>query len=99
MNRRRFLSALASLGVASTTKYFLPPIGGWHSDVIFNPGNLNLRFHAVVSSYRGTRYYELKRPNLRSLIFTGDAEAVTYIEAHIKPYGCTVSLIPERYYQ
>lgn len=34
MNRRRFLSILAGTAAASTVSYFLPPIGGWHSDVI-----------------------------------------------------------------
>lgn len=30
---------LAAMGAASTTKYFLPPIGGWHSDLIYNPAD------------------------------------------------------------
>lgn len=34
MNRRRFLQILAGTAAASTTAYFLPPIGGWKSDVI-----------------------------------------------------------------
>lgn len=34
MNRRRFLSILAGTAAASTVSYFLPPIGGWRSDVI-----------------------------------------------------------------
>jgi hypothetical protein len=37
MNRRRFLTLLAGAGAASATSYFLPPIGGWHSDVIVKP--------------------------------------------------------------
>lgn len=34
MNRRSFLKILAGTAAASTTAYFLPPIGGWKSDVI-----------------------------------------------------------------
>ena len=37
MNRRGFLRTLVGAAAASTTTYFLPPIGGWHSDVIVNP--------------------------------------------------------------
>lgn len=33
-SRREFLKGLAAFSVAGTTAYFLPPIGGWHSDVI-----------------------------------------------------------------
>jgi hypothetical protein len=37
MNRRSFLSLFAGAAAASTVSYFLPPIGGWKSDVIVNP--------------------------------------------------------------
>jgi hypothetical protein len=37
MNRRGFLKLLAGAAAASTTAYFLPPIGGWKSDVIAQP--------------------------------------------------------------
>lgn len=39
MNRRSFLGLLAAAAVGSTASYFLPPIGGWKSDVIFNPND------------------------------------------------------------
>lgn len=39
MNRRLFLSALTKLAGASTTSYFLPPICGWSSPIIFNPAD------------------------------------------------------------
>lgn len=39
MNRRGFLKLFAGLAVAETISktYFLPPIGGWKSDVIAGP--------------------------------------------------------------
>lgn len=37
MNRRTFLQSLFGVAAATTTAYFLPPIGGWHSDVIARP--------------------------------------------------------------
>jgi hypothetical protein len=37
MNRRSFLSLFAGAAAASTVSYFLPPIGGWKSDVIAQP--------------------------------------------------------------
>jgi hypothetical protein len=50
LNRRSFLSLLAGSAAASTTAYFLSPIGGWHSDVIVNPYDLPLasRQHAAL---------------------------------------------------
>jgi hypothetical protein len=42
MNRRSFLKILAGTAAASTTAYFLPPIGGWKSDVIAQPRQLQL---------------------------------------------------------
>jgi hypothetical protein len=41
MDRRGFLRLLAGAAAASTTAYFLPPIGGWRSDVIVNPRDSN----------------------------------------------------------
>lgn len=43
LDRRRFLSTLFGAAAASTTAYFLPPIGGWHSDVIANPGAITMK--------------------------------------------------------
>lgn len=37
MNRRSLLGLLAGAAAASTVSYFLPPIGGWKSDIIANP--------------------------------------------------------------
>jgi hypothetical protein len=37
MNRRNFLRLLAGAAAAPAVTYFLPPIGGWKSDVIVNP--------------------------------------------------------------
>lgn len=37
MNRRGFLKLLGGAAAASATAYFLPPIGGWKSDVIIDP--------------------------------------------------------------
>jgi hypothetical protein len=34
MDRRSFLKTLLGTAAASTTSYFLPPIGGWHSNYI-----------------------------------------------------------------
>jgi hypothetical protein len=37
MNRRNFLRILAGAVAAPTVTPFLPPIGGWHSNVIIRP--------------------------------------------------------------
>lgn len=37
MDRRNFLRLLGGAVVAPKISYFLPPIGGWHSDFILKP--------------------------------------------------------------
>jgi hypothetical protein len=44
MNRRRFLQILAGTAAASTTAYFLSPIGGWKSDLIVHAPELEYTF-------------------------------------------------------
>jgi len=39
MNRRGFLKLLGMGAAVSTVTHFLPPIGGWHSDVIAHAGH------------------------------------------------------------
>jgi hypothetical protein len=39
--RRNFLRLLAGAAIAPKVTYFLPPIGGWHSDVIAHPMHIN----------------------------------------------------------
>lgn len=59
MDRRRFLKILAGAAAAPAVTYFLPPIGGWRSDVIVHPSNpcavadvLAAQLEAIIAAQR-----------------------------------------------
>jgi hypothetical protein len=49
MNRRRFLELIAGTGAAKVATHFLPPIGGWHSDVIAKPNTYKWKYYDTLN--------------------------------------------------
>ena len=58
MDRRSFLKlfGLAAPIAAVAPTYFFAPIGGWHSDVIFNPYGSDLQASALDDLVLGVAY-------------------------------------------
>lgn len=59
MDRRNFLRVLAGAAAAPAVTHFLPPIGGWHSDVIVHPARPDMlgdivaaQLEAIISAQR-----------------------------------------------
>lgn len=65
MNRRSFLSlfglAAAGVIVAPKTSYFLPPVGGWKSDIILRPHMLFGQEQWAIET-QGLNFYDLRGP-------------------------------------
>jgi hypothetical protein len=62
MDRRNFFRLLAGAALAPAVTHFLPPVGGWHSDVIENPTDLwaeSLLPSEVNAGLFGLRYYQI----------------------------------------